>query len=77
MLPCPARLPHELEVGQKVARWFGPPYNAWYLGKIEQVNKRRTVQDNVTAEFTDKTYGTTWGHWLAIADTCGAGAERF
>ena len=26
------------------------------------VNKRRTKQDNVTAEFSDSTYGTTWGH---------------
>ena len=23
VLPCPARLPQDLEVGQKVARWFG------------------------------------------------------
>ena len=38
----------------------------------QQINKRRTVQDNVTAEFTDKTYGMTWGHWLASADTYGA-----
>ena len=30
------------------------------------------MQDNVTAEFTDSTYGQTWGHWLASADTYGA-----
>ena len=72
VLPCPARLPQDLEVGQKVARWFGSPYNAWYTGKIEQVNKRKTIQDNVTAEFTDETHGTTWGHWVASADTYGA-----
>ena len=29
VMPCPARLPQDLEVGQKVARWFG------YTGKIE------------------------------------------
>ena len=55
-----------------MARWFGSPYNAWYTGKIEQVNKRKTIQDNVTAEFTDETHGTTWGHWVASADTYGA-----
>ena len=26
----------------------------------------------MTAEFTDKEYGTTWGHWLTSADTYGA-----
>ena len=51
---------------------IGSPYNTWYTGKIEQVNKRKTIQDNVTAEFTDETHGTTWGHWVASADTYGA-----
>ena len=26
----------------------------------------------MTAEFTDETHGTTWGHWVASADTYGA-----
>ena len=52
----------------KVARWFGTPFNAWYVGKIVQINKRRTKQDNVSAEFNDETYGTTWGHWPAASD---------
>ena len=25
VLPCPARLPHDLYTSQKLARWFGPP----------------------------------------------------
>ena len=56
----------------KVARWFGTPFNAWYVGKIVQINKRRTKQDNVSAEFNDETYGTTWGHWPAASETYGA-----
>ena len=39
---------------------------------IELVNKRRTKQDNVTAEFCDETYGKTWGHWCASTDNYGA-----
>ena len=31
VLPCPARLPHDLQVGQKLARWFGEGYNNWYV----------------------------------------------
>jgi hypothetical protein len=51
VLPCPAKLPHDLELGGKLARWFGPPYNAWYVGKIAEVNKRRTKSENVSVEF--------------------------
>ena len=65
-------MPHELEIGQKVARWFGPPYNAWYTGKIVLVNKRKTKQDNVTAEFCDEINGTTWANFLGSEDTYGA-----
>ena len=72
VLPCPTRVPHDLELGRKVALWFGEGYNAWYMGKIELVNKRRTKQDNVTAEFCDETYGKTWGHWCASMDNYGA-----
>jgi len=48
VLPCPARLPHDLQVGQKLARWFGEGYNKWYVGKITEVNRRRTKQENVS-----------------------------
>ena len=65
-------MPHDLEDGQKIAKWFGPPYNVWYVGKIVQVNKRKTKQDNVSAEFHDKADGKTWGHFLASEDTYGA-----
>ena len=56
----------------KVARWFGEGYNAWHVGKIIDVNKRRTKQDNITAEFDDAEEGRTWGHWCASADNYGA-----
>ena len=42
VLPCPEKLPHDLNTGQKLARWFGPPYNKWYVGTITEVNRRRT-----------------------------------
>ena len=31
ILPCPSRLPHDLQVGGKLARWFTYPYNAWHV----------------------------------------------
>ena len=58
--------------GQKLARWFGPPYNKWYVGTITEVNRRRTKQENVSVEFVDDKYGTTWGHFLASAEDYGA-----
>ena len=70
-LPCPAKLPHDLEVSQKLARWFGPPYNAWYVGNIAEVNKRRTKSENVSVEFDDDTYGETRGMFVAAAETYG------
>eukprot|EP00966_Prymnesium_polylepis_P333320 7388792-Prymnesium_polylepis.1 len=72
VLPCPAKLPHDLELGGKLARWFGPPYNAWYVGKIAEVNKRRTKSENVSVEFNDETYGETRGTFVAEPDTYGA-----
>ena len=33
-------LPHDIEPGQKLARWFGSPYNAWFVGKVDHINKR-------------------------------------
>ena len=74
VLPCPAKLPHDLQVGQKLARRFGEGYNNWYVGKITEVNRRRTKQENVSVEFEDEQFGTTWGHFLTSAD--GHGADR-
>ena len=50
MLPCPARLPHDLEVGQKLARWFGEGYNSVGTSarSPSKVNRRRTKQENVS-----------------------------
>ena len=36
-VPCPTKLPHDLQVSQNLARWFGPPYNSWYVGSIAEV----------------------------------------
>lgn len=45
VLPCPTKLPHDLQVSQKLARCFGPPYNSWYVGNIAEINKRRTKME--------------------------------
>ena len=72
MPPKNRQLPHDLEVGQKLARWFGPgPYNAWYVGNIWEVNRRRTKSENVSVEFNDDTYGETRGMFVAAAETYG------
>ena len=57
LLPCPSKLPHDLEPGQLLARRFGPPYNTWYMGKIDEVNRRRTKSENVSVAFNDTTHG--------------------
>lgn len=72
VLPCPTKLPHDLEVGQRMAQWFGPPYNAWYVGKIAEINRRRTRSENVSVEFNDETDGETRGLMVADAETYGA-----
>ena len=69
VLPCPTKLPHDLQVSQKLARWFGPPYNSWYVGSIAEVNKRRTKMENVPVEFKDDTYGVTRGTFVAEPGT--------
>ena len=66
------RLPHDLEVGQRMTQWFGSPYNAWYVGKIVEINKRRTKSENVSVAFNDETYGETRGMIVADSDTYGA-----
>ena len=39
---------------------------------LTEVNRRRTKQENVSVEFEDEQFGTTWGHFLASADDYGA-----
>ena len=70
-LPCPARLPMDLECGALLARWFGHPYNIWSLGHIVKINRRRTHGENVTAQFSDERWGTTWGHFTATQGSYG------
>ena len=71
LMPCPARLPHDLVVGTKIARWFGHPFNAWYVGTIGEVNRRRTKTENVSARFFTEEEGETLGMFLADADSYG------
>ena len=61
-----------LEPGQLLARWFGPPYNTWYMGKIDEVNRRRTKSENVSVAFNDTTHGETRGMLIADAESYGA-----
>ena len=73
LLPVPAVLPHDLQVGQPLARWFSHPYNAWYVGKVIEINRRRTVSENVSAQFIDPESGIeTWGSFVAERETYGA-----
>ena len=44
---------------RQTLRWFGEGYNSWYVGKITEVKRRRTKQENVSVEFEDEQYGTT------------------
>ena len=65
--------PRPIEPGQRLARWFGPPCNAWFvLGKVDHINKRRTKSENVCVAFKDPTFGETRGMFVADADTYGA-----
>ena len=73
-MPCPAKLPHDLEKGMhsnRMAQWFGPPFNAWYVGEIVEINKRRTKSENVSVKFNDAKYGETRGKIVAAAETYG------
>lgn len=45
VLPCPAKLPHDIEIGQLMAQWFGPPYNAWYDLQLHMHNCTLHVSD--------------------------------
>ena len=71
VLPCPAKLPHDIEVGSRVARWFGHPFHEWHVGTVVEVNRRRRVSENVTARFVSPEEGETHGMFVADADTYG------
>ena len=72
MPPKNRQLPHDLEVGQKLARWFAPPLQRLVHGQpIWEVNRRRTKSENVSVEFDDDTYGETRGMFVAAAETYG------
>ena len=71
VLPCPTKLPHDLEVGGKLACWFAYPYNSWFVGKILEVNKRRTKSENVLVQFINPDEGETEGLLVAEQETYG------
>ena len=62
-------MPHDLEVGGKLACWFGYPFDTWYIGKILEVNRRRTVTENVLLEFCSEEEGKTSGFLVADPNT--------
>ena len=64
------------EAEVRMAQWFGPPYNSWYIGKIVEVNKRRTKSENVLVEFVDTTNETLTDTSLMVADAETYGAEK-
>ena len=72
LMPCPAKLPHDLQIGQEMAQWFGPPFNAWHVGKIVEINRRRTKSENVLVQFSNPTEGETQSRMVADPDTYGA-----
>lgn len=51
VLPCPARVPHDMKPGDQIAMWFGAPYNEWFIGPITEVHPKRKKTDNIHAEF--------------------------
>ena len=75
-LPCPVRVPHDLKAGDKIALWFSAPFSRWHVGKITEVNKRRTVSENVTASFYDAPEGDTVASFIATAEEYGLAAGK-
>ena len=55
----------------QTARWFGYPFNAWHVGTIKEINRRRTVSENISVEFHSTEEGETRGLFVADADTYG------
>ena len=74
MMPCPTKLPHDIELG--VSEWRSGSgrrsTRGTNVGKVVEVNKRRTKSENVSVEFVDQTYGETRGAIVATAETYGA-----
>ena len=51
VLQCPTQVPKDLQQGQEIVAYFGPPYSAWFEGEIVQVNRRKYRSENVHAMF--------------------------
>ena len=50
-----------------MALWFSALFSRWHVGKIMEVNKRRTVSENVTASFYDAKEGETIASFIHVA----------
>ena len=71
--PCPERLPNDVEVGDTVAKWYGPPDNKWWVGKVWAVNKRLKKKENISVNFdAGGEYGATSDNILADAESYGS-----
>ena len=67
------KLPHDLQVSQKLARWFGPALQLLVRGQRRGGQQApHQKMENVSVEFKDDTYGVTRGTFVAEADTYGA-----
>lgn len=51
VLQCPTQVPKDLQQGQEIVAYFGPPCSAWFEGEIVQVNMRKYRSENVHAMF--------------------------
>ena len=56
-----------MKAGDKIALWFSAPFSRWHVGKITEVNKRRTVSENVTASSYDAKEGETIASFIHVA----------
>ena len=51
---------------------IAPPFNAWYVRTIAEVNRRKTVSENVSVAYKDEGGQVTRGLMCAEAQTYGA-----
>lgn len=75
VMPCPANILEDVKPGTPIVAWFGDGFDAWYVGTITRVDRRR--KEKFVAEFdgggaylnlTMETYGVTGGkQWAVLA----------
>ena len=56
LLPCPKKVPYDLNIGDEIAVYFKEPHNDWFRGRVTGTDWRpKAARKNVTAEFDDGT----------------------